>query len=88
MNRASRPPLPGRTVPTERTRAMIDSDDLDARRTPQPLKDLARLDLSTMGVTELENYISALEAEIARARIAIAGKQTHRSAAEALFRRG
>ena len=66
---------------------MIDSEDLEPRRTPQPLKDLAKLELSLMGVEELQAYIAGLEAEIARARAAIAAKQSHRGAAEALFRR-
>ena len=39
-----------------------------------------------MGVSELEDYIAELEAEIARARATIDSKQSHRSGAEALFK--
>lgn len=44
-------------------------------------------DLSPLSVDELQRCIARLEAEIARARAAIAGKQDHRSGAEALFKR-
>ncbi len=43
--------------------------------------------LDALSVEELEAYIADLEAEIARARAAIAAKQSHRSSAEALFRK-
>jgi uncharacterized small protein (DUF1192 family) len=43
--------------------------------------------LDVMGVTELDDYIAELEAEIARVRAAIAKKTTHRSAAESFFKR-
>jgi len=42
--------------------------------------------LDGWGVQELRDYIAALEAEIARARAAIAARESHRSAAEAFFR--
>ena len=42
--------------------------------------------LDMLGVEELEAYISALNAEIARVRGAIATKQAHRNAAEAFFK--
>jgi uncharacterized small protein (DUF1192 family) len=43
--------------------------------------------LDSWGVSELRNYISALQAEIARAEAAIAARETHRGAADAIFRR-
>ncbi|SMH51947.1 DUF1192 family protein [Azospirillum agricola] len=44
-------------------------------------------DLSVLGVAELNDYIAGLEAEIARARAAIAAKQAQKNAAEAFFRK-
>ncbi len=44
-------------------------------------------DLTPLSVDELLRRIGELEAEIARARAAIAAKQDHRSGAEALFKR-
>ena len=44
-------------------------------------------DLDVMSVEALEEYIAELEAEIARARAAIAGKQSHKAAAESFFKR-
>lgn len=49
---------------------------------------LEQPDLGSWSVAELETYIAALEAEIGRARAAIAAKQSHRAGAEALFRKG
>ncbi len=45
----------------------------------------APVPLERMGVDELERYVAGLRAEIARAETFIAGKQTHRSAADDLF---
>ena len=60
----------------------IELDELEPRKAKAPLKEL-----STLSVAELEDYISRLEGEIARARAAIAAKQAHRSGAEALFKK-
>jgi uncharacterized small protein (DUF1192 family) len=64
-------------------RAMaIDPEELEPKKQkPKPR------DLEGLGVTELEDYIADLEAEIARARAAIANKQDHRSGAEAFFKK-
>ena len=59
----------------------MDPEDLLPRKV-QPQKK----NLEIMGVSELEEYIADLEAEIARARAAIESKQSHRSGAEALFK--
>jgi uncharacterized small protein (DUF1192 family) len=59
----------------------MDEFDLEPRNKPQQPKDL-----SNMGVAELEAYIAALEAEIARARVEITAKLGQRQGAEALFR--
>jgi uncharacterized small protein (DUF1192 family) len=61
---------------------MIEEGDLVPRNQPKKLKDL-----TLMGITELEEYIAALEAEADRARAEIAAKQKQRSGAEALFKR-
>ncbi len=59
----------------------MDAEDLEPRKQkPKPK------DLELMGVAELEDYIADLEAEIARARAVIDGKQSHKGAAEALFK--
>jgi uncharacterized small protein (DUF1192 family) len=44
-------------------------------------------DLTPLSVAELSDYILGLEAEIARARAAIAAKQSHRAGADGLFKR-
>ena len=44
-------------------------------------------DLDIMSIEALEEYIAGLEAEIARARAAIAAKSSHRQAAETFFKR-
>ena len=62
--------------------AVIDEEDLVPRNQPRKPKDLTLL-----GIAELEAHISALEAEIARARAEIGAKQKQRTGAEALFKR-
>lgn len=49
------------------------------------LRTLATEDLEIYGVSELEERIEALQAEIARARAQMDKKQAGRSAADALF---
>jgi len=39
-------------------------------------------------VAQLQDYIAELQAEIARAEIAIGARNDHRTAAEAFFRKG
>ena len=62
--------------------AVIDEEDLIPRNQPRKPRDLTLL-----GIAELEEYIAALESEIARVRAEIAAKQKQRSGAEALFKR-
>lgn len=52
---------------------------------PKP-KGLQPLDLDVMSVEALNEYIAELEAEIARVRDKIAGKQDARGAAESVFK--
>lgn len=60
----------------------MDPEDIEPRTAkPKPR------DLEPLSVAELESYIGDLEAEIGRARAAIAAKRNERAGAEALFRR-
>lgn len=61
-------------------------DDLP-RRESAPLKALALEDLEPYSIEALHLRIERLEAEISRARHAINGKTSTRSAADALFRK-
>jgi uncharacterized small protein (DUF1192 family) len=56
---------------------------------PQPRKRvrLEKLVLDTLGIAELRDYIDELREEIARVEADITRKGSHRSAAEAFFRR-
>lgn len=66
----------------------MDTDDLEPRRRRgEALLALAREDLSLLGIEELRERISVLEAEIARIREQLEKKQGSLSAAEALFRK-
>ena len=58
----------------------------DDEPAPKPAAVLPR-DLTPLSVDELQRHIAGLEAEIVRARAAIAAKQDHRSGAESLFKR-
>ncbi len=62
---------------------MAIEDDLPR---PRPARLVPPL-LDPFGVEELAAYIGELEAEIARVRAEIARKQTHRSTADAFFRK-
>ncbi|MBS0558986.1 MAG: DUF1192 domain-containing protein [Proteobacteria bacterium] len=62
---------------------MAEEDDLPVRK-PRRLE---RLVLDTLGVEELNDYIGELREEIARVEADIARKQSHRSAADAFFRK-
>ena len=54
---------------------------------PRPKHRLAPLPLDPLGVAELHAYIAELGAEITRAEAAIARKQSHRNAADNVFKR-
>jgi uncharacterized small protein (DUF1192 family) len=56
--------------------------DLEPRTKRQKPKDL-----DVMSVDALKEYIAGLEAEIERARAAIAAKTSHKSAAESFFKK-
>jgi uncharacterized small protein (DUF1192 family) len=59
----------------------MDLDDLEPRNRPTPKKNL-----DVMSVDELEDYVAALQAEIARTRDEIEKKRAHLSGADALFK--
>jgi len=59
---------------------MINPDDLDPKTPKTKLRDL-----QPMSIQELEEYIAALEQEIARADAMIAKKQAHKSGIVSLF---
>lgn len=60
----------------------MDWDDLDPKTKKPKLRDL-----EAMSVEALNDYIADLEAEIARARTAIAGKGSARDHAESFFKK-
>lgn len=54
---------------------------------PRKRHRLEKLLLDTLGVEELHDYIGELREEIARVEADIGRKQSHRSAADAFFRK-
>lgn len=62
---------------------MVEDDD----NLPRPKRRLERPLLDSWGVEELQLYIGELRDEIARAEAEIGRKQSHRSAADAFFRK-
>jgi uncharacterized small protein (DUF1192 family) len=62
---------------------MLDEEDLPQRRKRR----LEKLPLDLLGIDELNDYIAELREEIARVEADIARKQSHRSAADAFFRK-
>ncbi|MDQ1152963.1 DUF1192 domain-containing protein [Brevundimonas sp. SORGH_AS_0993] len=64
-------------------------EDIEPRpQRGEPLRALSREDLDVYSIEDLEQRISALEAEIARARAAIEAKRSKKNAADALFNFG
>jgi uncharacterized small protein (DUF1192 family) len=59
----------------------LEDDDLPKHRKLPPK------DLTPLSIAELKDYIAGLEAEIARARQAIAAKESHRAGVDSLFKR-
>lgn len=60
----------------------MDLDDLEPRARKPALKNLDELSIEA-----IEDYIAGLESEIARARTAIAAKQSSRQGAETFFKK-
>jgi uncharacterized small protein (DUF1192 family) len=67
--------------------AVMDLDDLFPSKPGDPLVELARQDLDPMSIEELQERIEALKVEIARVEAHIQRVQTHRSAAEEIFKK-
>ena len=59
----------------------------DEEMLPRPRARLERLTLDLLGIEELNAYIDELKAEIARVQADIGHKQSHRSAADAFFKK-
>ena len=71
-------PLTKASVPGVQSMDESDLEPLHAKPKPK--------DLEVMSVEALKEYIASLEAEIGRAKSAIAAKEAHRNAADAIFR--
>jgi uncharacterized small protein (DUF1192 family) len=66
---------------------VVDLDDLFPSKPGNPLVELGRQDLDPMSIEELNERIETLKAEIARVESHMQRAQTHRSAAEELFKK-
>ena len=65
----------------------MDLDDLFPSKPDDPLVALAKQDLDPMSIEELQARIEALQMEIARVKGHMQRAQSHRSAAEELFKK-
>jgi uncharacterized small protein (DUF1192 family) len=65
----------------------MDLEELFPSKPGDPLVELARQDLDPISIEELQERIEALKAEIARVEAHIQKVQTHRAAAEELFKK-
>ena len=65
----------------------MDLDELFPGKPEDPVEALKRQDLDPMSIDELHERIAALKAEIGRIEVHIARVQSHRSAAEELFKK-
>ena len=65
----------------------MDLDELFPSKPGDPMVELAKQDLDPMSIEELNERIEALKAEIARVEAHMQRAQTHRSAAEELFKK-
>lgn len=63
-------------------------DDNLPLRGSDPLKQLLREDLDPLSIDELKERIELLKTEIARCEAKVGTASSHRSAADALFRKG
>jgi uncharacterized small protein (DUF1192 family) len=65
----------------------MDLEELFPSKPGDPLSELAKQDLDPMSIEELQARIEALKVEIGRVEAHMQRAQTHRSAAEELFKR-
>ena len=66
----------------------MDLDELFAKRPEDPVAIVLKQDIDRLSVDELQDRIDELKTEIARCEAKIAAATSHRSAADALFRKG
>ena len=65
----------------------MDLDELFPDKPKDPLTELKKQDLDPLSIDELDERIAALKEEIARVEAHMNHAQTHRSAAEELFKK-
>lgn len=65
----------------------MDLDDLFPSKPDDPLVAIGKQDLDPLSISELRERVEALNAEIARVEAHMSRAQTHRSAAEELFKK-
>jgi uncharacterized small protein (DUF1192 family) len=65
----------------------MDLDELFPDKPKDPLTELKKQDLDPLSIDELDERIAALKEEIARVEAHMNRAQTHRSAAEELFKK-
>jgi uncharacterized small protein (DUF1192 family) len=65
----------------------MDLEELFAKRPDDPLVALLKQDIDRHSIDELEERVAALKGEIGRCEAKIAAASSHRSAADALFRK-
>ena len=65
----------------------MDLDELFSDKPKDPLEQLKKQDLDPLSVDELHERVEALKEEIARVEAHMNRAQTHRSAAEELFKK-
>jgi uncharacterized small protein (DUF1192 family) len=66
----------------------MDLDELFAKRPEDPVAIVLKQDIDRLSVDELRDRIDALKTEIVRCEAKMAAATSHRSAADALFRKG
>ena len=67
--------------------SVMDLDELFPNKPDDPLVALGKQDLDPLSIDELKERVEALRAEIARVEAHMNRAQTHRSAAEELFKK-
>jgi len=67
--------------------SVMDLDELFPSKPDDPLVALGKQDLDPLSIDELKDRVEALKAEIARVEAHMNRAQTHRSAAEELFKK-
>ena len=65
----------------------MDLEDLSPSKPDDPLVALGKQDLDPLSIDELKERVELLKAEIARVEAHVQRAQTHRSAAEDLFKK-